>query len=114
MQRRHQLRHDSVCDSKIVDITSALLVQWILNPSSRDFDLRDLTVITAMTGEEHERTRRPMDIGNPGYQNLLRSPCGRTSHQEPLEANLTSYHLGSSAFYDSRSQRRRQHSDTGA
>lgn len=39
----------------------ALLVRWLLNPSSRDFDLRDLVVITAMTGEEHDRTRELME-----------------------------------------------------
>lgn len=39
----------------------SLLAHWILNPASRDFDLGDLVVITAMTGEEHDRTRELME-----------------------------------------------------
>ncbi|ONI88125.1 hypothetical protein ALI22I_20520 [Saccharothrix sp. ALI-22-I] len=39
----------------------ALLVRWILNPDTRNFDLRDLVVVTAMTGEEHDYTRRYME-----------------------------------------------------
>lgn len=35
----------------------ALLTRWIHDPASRDFDLRDLVVVTAMTGEELPRTR---------------------------------------------------------
>jgi hypothetical protein len=32
--------------------STAILVKWLTDPSSRDFDLRDLVVITAMTGHE--------------------------------------------------------------
>lgn len=38
--------------------SSAILVRWILDPLSRDFPLEDLTVIVAMTGDEHKATRR--------------------------------------------------------
>lgn len=38
--------------------SSAILVRWILDPASRDFPLEDLTVIVAMTGDEHQSTRR--------------------------------------------------------
>lgn len=34
----------------------ALLTRWLLDASSRDFDLSRLTVLTAMTGEEYPRT----------------------------------------------------------
>jgi hypothetical protein len=36
--------------------STAILLRWLLIPSSRDFDLRDLLVITAMTGNEWPRT----------------------------------------------------------
>ncbi|GAA4009611.1 hypothetical protein GCM10022247_34690 [Allokutzneria multivorans] len=39
----------------------ALLVRWLLDPSSRDFDLDDLVVVTAMTGDEHDYTREQME-----------------------------------------------------
>ncbi|WP_157529730.1 hypothetical protein [Nocardia sp. NRRL S-836] len=39
------------CDS------SAILARWLTNPSSRDFALDDLVVITAMTGQEWPVTR---------------------------------------------------------
>lgn len=39
----------------------ALLVRWIMNPSTRDFPLNKLVVVTAMTGEEHPRTREYME-----------------------------------------------------
>lgn len=38
--------------------SSAILIRWILEPGSRDFSLDDLTVIVAMTGDEHQSTRR--------------------------------------------------------
>jgi hypothetical protein len=38
--------------------SSAILARWLLEPSSRDFDLEDLTVITAMTGNEFASTGR--------------------------------------------------------
>jgi hypothetical protein len=40
-----------------VDSTE-LLVEWLTNPKSRDFDLRDLTVITAQVGDEFKDTKR--------------------------------------------------------
>jgi hypothetical protein len=39
----------------------ALLVRWIRKAASRGFDLRDLICVTAMTGDEHDRTREPME-----------------------------------------------------
>ncbi|WP_309115994.1 hypothetical protein [Saccharothrix sp.] len=39
----------------------ALLVRWILNATLRGFPLSALTVVTAMTGEEHDRTREYME-----------------------------------------------------
>ncbi|WP_247673358.1 hypothetical protein [Micromonospora sp. C51] len=36
--------------------SSALLARWLLDPSARDFDLDDLVVVTAMTGDEYART----------------------------------------------------------
>lgn len=37
--------------------STAILVRWLLDPSSRDFDLGQLTVIVAQTGDEWEDTR---------------------------------------------------------
>lgn len=39
----------------------ALLVHWIRKAASRGFDLRDLICVTAMTGDEHDRTRELME-----------------------------------------------------
>lgn len=36
--------------------SSALLARWLTEPSSRDFDLSDLAVVTAMTGHESAAT----------------------------------------------------------
>jgi hypothetical protein len=36
--------------------SSAILARWLLEPESRDFDLDDLVVITAMTGDEFPKT----------------------------------------------------------
>jgi hypothetical protein len=36
--------------------STAILLRWIVDPTSRDFDLADLTVVTAMTGDEWEQT----------------------------------------------------------
>jgi hypothetical protein len=36
--------------------SSAILVEWVNNPGSRDFDLKDLLVITAMVGDEFPET----------------------------------------------------------
>lgn len=37
--------------------STAILLRWLTEPASRDFDLRDLTVLTAMTGDEWDHTR---------------------------------------------------------
>jgi hypothetical protein len=37
--------------------SAAILLRWLDDPASRDFDLADLIVITAMTGDEFEQTR---------------------------------------------------------
>ena len=36
--------------------STALLLRWLEEPRSRDFDLSDLLVVTAMTGDEWPRT----------------------------------------------------------
>ena len=36
--------------------STAILLRWLTEPSSRDFELADLTVITAMTGDEWRQT----------------------------------------------------------
>lgn len=38
--------------------STAILVRWLLDPESRDFDLAELVVITAMTGDEYSETGR--------------------------------------------------------
>ncbi|MBS1807595.1 MAG: hypothetical protein JST84_05325 [Acidobacteria bacterium] len=38
--------------------STAILLRWILEPESRDFDLSQLTVMTAMTGDEFGDTKR--------------------------------------------------------
>lgn len=47
-------------DGMGVDST-AILLRWLTEPSSRDFDLRDLIVITAHTGDEFEQTVRDVE-----------------------------------------------------
>lgn len=66
VRHRRQLRHDSACDSKIVYITVPIVARWLTEPSSRDFDLNALAVITGMTGQEWPATRSLVDMGNPG------------------------------------------------
>lgn len=36
--------------------STAILLRWLHEPSSRDFDLKDLVVVTAMTGDEWAKT----------------------------------------------------------
>ncbi len=36
--------------------STAILLRWITDPASRDFDLEDLVVITAHTGDEFDQT----------------------------------------------------------
>lgn len=38
--------------------STAILLRWLLDPSSRDFDLSDLIVITSQTGDEYADTKR--------------------------------------------------------
>lgn len=40
--------------------SSCMLVRWLTDPTSRDFDLSELAVITAMTGHESQATIRAM------------------------------------------------------
>jgi hypothetical protein len=37
--------------------SNAAITRWLTDPTSRDFSLRDLTVITAQTGDEHRDTK---------------------------------------------------------
>ena len=41
--------------------SAATLARWLTDPTSRDFPLSDLTVVTAMTGDEPDITRRLME-----------------------------------------------------
>lgn len=41
--------------------SAATLARWLTDPASRDFPLSDLTVVTAMTGDEPDVTRRLME-----------------------------------------------------
>lgn len=41
--------------------STAILLRWLTDPSSRDFDLADLVVITAHTGDEFEQTLRDVE-----------------------------------------------------
>jgi hypothetical protein len=38
--------------------STAILLRWLTDPSSQDFDLQDLVVITAHTGDEFDQTSR--------------------------------------------------------
>jgi hypothetical protein len=40
--------------------STALVMRWIVEPASRDFELRDLALVTAMTGHESAATREAM------------------------------------------------------
>lgn len=59
MSRRLRYTPVQFCNGMGVD-SAALLTRWLLEPGSRDFDLADLTVVTAMTGDEHARTAQLM------------------------------------------------------
>lgn len=41
--------------------SSAIFMRWITDPSSRDFDLKDLIVITSQTGDEYPDTKKLVD-----------------------------------------------------
>lgn len=41
--------------------STAVLLRWLEDPTSRDFDLADLAVVTAMTGNEWESTRTAVE-----------------------------------------------------
>ena len=41
--------------------TTAILLRWLTDPSSRDFDLCDLVVVTAHTGDEFDETQRDIE-----------------------------------------------------
>jgi hypothetical protein len=41
--------------------SAAVAARWLTDPASRDFPLSDLTVVTAMTGDEPDVTRRLME-----------------------------------------------------
>jgi hypothetical protein len=41
--------------------STAILLRWLTDPSSRDFDLSDLIVLTAQVGDEFESTTRLVD-----------------------------------------------------
>jgi hypothetical protein len=41
--------------------STAILLRWLTDPSSRDFDLADVVVITAHTGDEFEQTLRDVE-----------------------------------------------------
>ncbi len=41
--------------------STAILLRWLDDPSSRDFDLTDLVVVTAMTGDEWDHTKRDVE-----------------------------------------------------
>ena len=41
--------------------STAILLRWLEDPTSRDFDLDDLVVVTAMTGNEWESTRTTVE-----------------------------------------------------
>src|SRR6266704_420185 len=58
MFRSPQLRHGANCDSLTVYITTAVLLRWLEDPSSRDFDLSDAIILTAMVGDEFADTGR--------------------------------------------------------
>ncbi len=41
--------------------STAILLRWLEEPTSRDFDLAQLIVVTAMTGDEWARTGRDVE-----------------------------------------------------
>lgn len=54
-------RHPRHCLSLGMGVESvAILLRWIYEPDSRDFDLDELAVISAMTGDEFDSTARDM------------------------------------------------------
>lgn len=41
--------------------STAILLRWITDPASRDFDLHELAVVVAMTGSEWDSTRMAVE-----------------------------------------------------
>lgn len=39
----------------------SILVRWLLEPGTRDFDVNQLTVVTAQTGDEYRTTETAMN-----------------------------------------------------
>jgi hypothetical protein len=42
--------------------STSLLLRWLTDPSSRDFAIEDLVVVTSMTGHEFDSTRGAVEI----------------------------------------------------
>ncbi|ART74202.1 hypothetical protein BTO20_36705 (plasmid) [Mycobacterium dioxanotrophicus] len=41
--------------------STCLLLRWLTEPQTRDFDLADMVVVTAMTGDEFASTARDVE-----------------------------------------------------
>lgn len=65
--------------------STALLVELILNPAARDFELEDLIVVTAVVGREWERTDRDCEeviLPLLRHYNILLIQAGRKSNSQ--------------------------------
>ena len=47
--------------------STGILVRWILEPATRDFELSELIVVTAQTGQEFPDTEQYVNAISPRY-----------------------------------------------
>lgn len=83
MARGNQNRRLVVLSYGLGVDSTAILLRWILDPSSRDFDLGDLVVITSQTGDEWPQTGRLVErhiyplLHNHGVRTVQVARAGR-------------------------------------
>lgn len=74
---RRQEQQSAISERSLGVDSTAILLRWLTEPSSRDFPLHNLIVITAMTGNEWSVTGQMVTIGKPRYHNVRSSWSGR-------------------------------------
>src|SRR5438876_1114167 len=67
--------------------STALLLRWLQEPDSRSFPLDNLTLLTAMTGDEFEDTRRLVETHILGRLREFRIRFVQVARSGPVEAD---------------------------
>ncbi|ORV08065.1 hypothetical protein AWC04_02560 [Mycolicibacterium fallax] len=85
--------------------SSVMLLRWLEEPETRDFDLSELTVVTAITGDEFESTRRLVErhiLPRLAEHRVRFIQCGRS-------ARTTTVNGGGVVVFDDSTDPRRLH-----